>query len=701
MPALETLRIPQSLARPGYRRRAMADLRPVELLARLSDPSAALLESRSLHPEARYSYVALHPVRTLALWPDHAVARDVATGAETRHEDPWRFVCEMLETPRAPPVPGAPPFQGGWIGTLHHETGSWLLATPTSQATNDARPALPWGFFRLYATVAAFDHRTGELHLMAAPIAGAADPQARLDDLEAALGRPAPSPATPARAGETALVSVDASRFAEATTMLKALVRAGDCFQVNLTGSYAFPWAAKPRRENLVALYDAYAGANPGPWAGYFSTPHYDLLSSSPEKLVDVHGGRLRLRPIAGTRGRGADDHEDRERAHDLRTDAKEQAEHAMLVDLARNDAARVCGPGSVRITNLGGVERYRHVMHLVSEVAGDLRTGVTVGEVLEAVFPGGTVSGAPKRRALQRIAEFEDGPRGPYSGTLGYVSVTGDTQWNLLIRTLVALPDALVAHAGCGIVEGSRAEAEVEELHAKARAQIQAALGRATAAPVGARCGLVEAGPAWEPGDARPLSRAASVLLVDFEDSFVHNLADYCRRLGAATRVVSAHDAPAPAWSERPTHLILSPGPGRPEDFPTGLDHLERARAAGIPVLGVCLGHQLLAQAAGARVHVHEETVHGKASDIVLTPQGEDDVVLGRWTGRRAGRYHSLIADATADLVPLATLADGTLMAARHRREPWWGLQFHPESLLTENGLELVRAFLETRNDA
>jgi len=258
-----------------------------------------------------------------------------------------------------------------------------------------------------------------------------------------------------------------------------------------------------------------------------------------------------------------------------------------------------------------------------------------------------------------------------------------------------VATPEHHIVHAGCGIVAASEPASEAAELAHKARAQVDAALGRGRAAVARDACGTVEPGPAWRPGRAAA-TMEAEVLVVDFEDSFVYNLVDYCRRLGARVRVASAHAAPQAFWRRAPTHLLLSPGPGTPADFPAAAQHLAEAARRELPVLGVCLGHQALAEADGAAVLRHGETVHGRGSRLVRTAAATGDPLLGSWKGTRIGRYHSLVvAAATPRMDVLATLEDGTLMAVRYRGRPHWGLQFHPESLLTEAGLDLIAAFL------
>ena len=673
---------------------------PSAALAALLHQSAGLLESRTRHPCARYSYLGLSPVVELRLYR-HRLVLQIPDGEarliEVAH--PLKTLLGHLETVRRLPGADGAPFQGGWLGWLGHEAGARMLDVPLADPAPPARPAVPLGVFRLCADVLVMDRHTQTAWLSGTDWGeGEAAVRQRLrshaERLRAAPGTPQAATAT---VRDEATVTLGPAEFAREQEKLQALIRAGDCFQVNLTSSWAYPWQdGTPGPAALAALYTRYTASNPGAWCGFFADEEISLLSGSPELLVDWQRDRLAMRPIAGTRPRSADPDIDAALAGELRTDAKEQAEHAMLVDLARNDLASVCAPASVEVTNLGGVERYRHVMHLVSEVTGQARDGLDLAAMLRGVFPGGTVTGAPKRRAVTRIAECEHGPRGPYTGALGYVGAGGASQWNLLIRTLTATPTHLAVHAGCGIVAASEIGREADELASKARAQVESALGRGSPATAADRCGEVEPGAGWQPGrDLQPCG-AAEVLIVDFEDSFVHNLADYARALGARVRVASIHDDPGPWWQDPVTHLILSPGPGEPDDFPAWRVHLDAARQRGLPVLGICLGHQALATAAGARVVCHTEPMHGRWSELVRTAAAAEDPLFGAWKPARVGRYHSLVVtEATGHMQVLATLGDGTLMAVRYRGVPHWGLQFHPESLLTEDGMNLMQAFL------
>ncbi len=672
---------------------------PAEALMALLDETGALLESRTGHPGARYSYLGLAPRVELRLYPDRLAARVAGEPEVTiESERPLDTLLEHLEAVRTLPGTDEAPFQGGWLGWLSHEAGAMLLDVPAAAPAPPARPAGPLAVFRLCTDVLVIDHAVSQAWLVGRS-AGEAEEIVleRLANYKERLQAGAAAE-SPAEVVDEATVTLDPPAFAREQGKLQELIRNGDCFQVNLTASWAYPWReGRPERAALAALYARYTAANPGAWCGFFPDEEVSLLSGSPELLVDWDRGRLAMRPIAGTRPRGKTPEADAALADELRADAKEQAEHAMLVDLARNDLAHIGVSASVRVPNLAGIERYRHVMHLVSEVTATAPADLRLKDLLGAVFPGGTVTGAPKRRAVTRIAECERGPRGAYTGALGYAGFGGASQWNLLIRTLTATPTHLMAHAGCGIVAASETGREADELGFKARAQIESALGQGTPASEADRCGTVEPGPLWRPGRREPASQAAEVLIVDFEDSFVHNLADYAAALGAHVQVVSIHDAPESFWDKPVTHLILSPGPGEPADFPAWRTHLVQAEARGLPVLGICLGHQALAEADGARVVRHFEPMHGRWSELVRTPAAAEDPLLGTWRGTRIGRYHSLVVtDATERMIRLAALDDGTLMAVRYRNRPHWGLQFHPESLLTEDGMDLMRAFLE-----
>ena len=380
----------------------------------------------------------------------------------------------------------------------------------------------------------------------------------------------------------------------------------------------------------------------------------------------------------------------------DLLEDAKERAEHMMLVDLVRNDLARIAAPGTVRVAESMSVERYRHVMHLASRVEAELRPGTGLADWLAALFPGGTVTGAPKVRATQRILETEPVPRGPYTGSAGYLGWSGNARFDILIRGLVIHDGVVDVSAGSGIVADSDPEREWKEADRKARAMLDAATG----APMGGspgRLGQVTRHGSWDPPRASRQRSADRILLIDNFDSFVHNISDYCAVLGATTRVVrNDADWRAVVASFVPTHVVISPGPGWPVEAGCSME-LARELDGRLPLLGICLGHQVIAHVAGGSVSVHRTgPSHGK-TDLVLH-QGAG-LFAGLPSPLRVARYHSLVvADLGDDWAVDARLADGTVMAVRHRMRPTFGLQFHPESIGTEHGMELLERFLAAR---
>jgi anthranilate synthase/aminodeoxychorismate synthase-like glutamine amidotransferase len=417
------------------------------------------------------------------------------------------------------------------------------------------------------------------------------------------------------------------------------------------------------------------------------------VVSGSPERLFSFRDGTLTARPIAGTRPRGRDAGEDAALEVELRGNVKEQAEHVMLVDLLRNDLSRVCGPGTVEVSEAFTVERYSHVMHLVSEVRG--RSDAHLADVVRAIFPGGTITGAPKESVMTEIARLEPVPRGAYTGSLGYVSGHG-SDFNILIRSLTLAAGAGYISAGGGIVIGSDPAAEYAETRDKAEALLHV-LGH------GVR-GCEPAPPvrdyAWAPPRPRR-RRTARVLFVECHDSFSFNIVNYLRMLGAEVEVVDHCETPRPGGGANAalaaaTHVVLGPGPGDPYTSGEALDWVAAALTRGLPFLGVCLGHQALGVHLGARLERAPRPVHGKAHAVHHTGRG---LFAGLASPVLCTRYHSLcLTDLPAELAADARTDDGVVMAVAHMSRPAWGVQFHPESMLSKAGLELLDAFLAQR---
>lgn len=366
--------------------------------------------------------------------------------------------------------PGDPrfPFRGGWMGYLGYGVGHLLDRIPPEAPDPEAAPLLELHWMEASACL---DREEGVLYLASdgrrAPGAPPDPARARacLDELESRLARtPSPVPELPG-ASELPPRLPDPSPFEAGVVRAREAIARGDVFQVNLAqrfdlGAVPDPWASYLKLRSL----------NPAPYAGFHRGPGVTLVSASPELLVETRGRRVVTWPIAGTHPRGRDPEEDRQIRRELRSHPKEQAEHIMLVDLERNDLGRVCVPGTVRVPELLGIRSYASVHHLVSVVEGELRAEVLPFEVLRALFPGGTITGAPKIRATEIIRELEPVPRGPYTGSLGFLDGSGEQTWNILIRTLVVREGRGSLHAGAGIVWDSIPEREFREAVQKAK---------------------------------------------------------------------------------------------------------------------------------------------------------------------------------------------------------------------------------------
>jgi anthranilate synthase component 1 len=261
------------------------------------------------------------------------------------------------------------------------------------------------------------------------------------------------------------------ARFLAAVDKAKNYISAGDIYQANLSRG----WTATVNDVDANRIYESLCRANPGPFAGLFYWRGVSVASSSPERLLRVKNGVMSTRPIAGTRPRSDDRTVDQKLLAELLEDPKERAEHVMLIDLERNDLGRVCEAGSVQVDEMMIVESYAHVHHIVSNVQGRMRAGVTPGEAIRAVFPGGTITGCPKIRCMEIISELESGPRGAYTGSFGYLNRDGSLDLNILIRTIVIRDNMITLRAGSGIVADSEPETELNETRAKAKGLIQA----------------------------------------------------------------------------------------------------------------------------------------------------------------------------------------------------------------------------------
>ena len=369
------------------------------------------------------------------------------------------------------PVRGVPRFHGGAVGYLGYETARHFERLPVAKG---APPPLPESAFVRAEDLAVFDHVTRRLQLLTIHRPDREDYDAavtRIDSMEQRLaGDPLPAPAHGVD-GAHWEANVTKGQFYAMVDAAREYIMGGDAFQIVPSQRFLKPLAASP-----FDVYRCLRAINPSPYMFFLALGgDRHIVGTSPEKLVQVEGRRVETRPLAGTRRRGADPGEDKRLEKELLSDLKERAEHVMLVDLGRNDVGRVAKPGTVSVDRLMEIERYSHVMHISSTVSGQLRDGKTSLDALRAAFPAGTVSGAPKIRAMEVIAELEPDQRGVYAGSLGYVSFGGNLDMAITLRTVVIADGVAYVQAGCGVVADSKPEREYEETLEKAGAMFKA----------------------------------------------------------------------------------------------------------------------------------------------------------------------------------------------------------------------------------
>jgi anthranilate synthase component 1 len=472
------------LAAQGFNRvplvlETFADLdTPLSIYLKLANrPYSYLLESvQGGERFGRYSFIGL-PAQTRVVVRGHKV---LVLHGETVTEDvecadPLAFIGDFVKRFKAAPLEGLPRFAGGLVGYFGYDTVRYVEPKLARRPEKPDPIGTPDIVLLQSEEIAIVDNLAGKLYLIVYadprnPLAFAHGKQ-RLRELLEALRQPAEIPAHGPTVAHQAQSGFGEATFLQAVAKAKRYIFDGDVMQVQVGQRLSRRYTGEP-----LALYRALRTLNPSPYMFYFDFRDFNVIGASPEILVRLEGDKVTLRPIAGTRRRGANADEDRALAEELLADPKERAEHVMLIDLGRNDVGRIAEIGSVRVTENMVIERYSHVMHIVSNVEGKLKPGLDALAVLRATFPAGTVTGTPKVRAMEIIDELEPVKRGIYAGAVGYIGYHGDMDLAIAIRTGVLKDELLHVQAAAGIVADSVPESEWNETNIKARALLRAA---------------------------------------------------------------------------------------------------------------------------------------------------------------------------------------------------------------------------------
>jgi anthranilate synthase component 1 len=461
---------------PVYKEIVADMLTPVSAFLKIAEHSdyAFLLESvEGGEHVGRYSFLGKDPFLILRSNGGKTIVD--RAGQTSESEQPFIAAArELMAAFHAPFVPGLPRFTGGAVGYLGYDAAAWF--EPVKLQETDA--VEDEAAFMLFDTVLAFDHVRHRILIIAnARITGDEELEslyqfacAKIEFVERELERALSKPPRPDADGLDVTSNVSKAEFEQMVRTAKEYIAAGDIYQVVLSQRFEAPLAADP-----FTVYRALRHVNPSPYMYFLRVGGRSIVGSSPEMLVRVEGRRVETHPIAGTRPRGRTEEEDVRLAEELKRNEKERAEHVMLVDLGRNDVGRVAEYGTVRVPTYMALERYSHVMHLVSIVEGKLDAHHDRLDALVACFPAGTVSGAPKVRAMEIVSELENRRRGVYAGAVGYLDFAGNLDFCITIRTVLIENGRAYVQAGAGIVADSNPAAEYEETRDKARAVIRA----------------------------------------------------------------------------------------------------------------------------------------------------------------------------------------------------------------------------------
>ncbi|MEW6185032.1 MAG: anthranilate synthase component I [Thermodesulfobacteriota bacterium] len=466
-----------------------------------------------------------------------------------------------------------------------------------------------------------------------------------------------------------------AGEYAAKVRVVQEGCRKGDFFEVVPSQVFFTGYAGTPSE-----LFKVVQRVNPSPYEFLINLGDEQLVGSSPEMFVRVEGDYVETCPISGTIARGKNAMEDADQILALLNSKKDESELTMVTDVDRNDKSRICKPGSVQLKGRRLIETYSRLFHTVDHVTGTLRQDCDSLDAFLSHMWAVTLTGAPKRAAMQRIEELENSPRGWYGGAIGFISFNGNLNTGITIRTIHLKEGTARVRVGATLLIDSDPDEEEKETRIKASAFIDAVLGKIP--------------PPRKPYVPPPLEgKPPKILFVDHQDSFVHTLANYVRQTGAEVVTLRAGFPLAVLEKEKWDMVFLSPGPGRPSDFGVA-DLVKACVERELPVFGVCLGLQGMVEAFGGKLSLLDYPMHGKPSIIRNSQEG---IFEGFPETFKAGRYHSIYAkvdDLPSCLEKTALSDDGVVMAIAHKELPLAAVQFHPESILTlkdDLGLKLL----------
>jgi anthranilate synthase component 1 len=454
----------------------LADMEtPVSAFSKIEGEYSFLLESvEGGEKIGRYSFLGSGPVMLIRSTKDNI---EVVSGSKkTKFKgDPLKKLKEMLSSYKPVKIKGLPPFHGGLVGYMSYDAVRLIEDIPDKNPDDLKVPDMQ---FMLTDTILVFDHVKHKITIISNAVVEGDPAKAynaavkKIDGIVAKMSRAVKVDELELKEGKKIKIGSNYSRAEFEGIVRKAInyVKSGDVIQVVPSQRFTAPVRSKP-----FNVYRALRTLNPSPYMYYLKFSDMELVGSSPETMVKLEGSTANIRPIAGTRPRGASDAEDAALVKELLADEKEKAEHIMLVDLARNDLGRVCGFNTIKINELMNVEKYSHVMHIVSDVTGEMKPGLDAFDLIRASFPAGTVTGAPKVRAMQIIDELENVKRGTYAGAVGYFDFYGNLDTCITIRTILIKGKKAYMQAGMGVVADSVPANEYEESINKAKALVRA----------------------------------------------------------------------------------------------------------------------------------------------------------------------------------------------------------------------------------